>query len=183
MDHAKIFRMACTALFCFGSVALVATRSNAQEATDSYLNGAEFGDWQLSCEALTTTELTCSVVQQLTRTADGSLIARLVVINGADEGQFLLVGQTPDGVHLPSGFVYSFDDEEIAETRDLVWQQCLAGVCEAALIWDAEELAVVNQYDNLLMAYRQAPGVDPLVFRVDVSELDSALVALATTRR
>ena len=140
-------------------------------------NNAEFGNWIVRCEAVSTERNRCQLVQMMTRTKDQSLVVRLVAIP-AQNGQTLLVAQVPLGAYLPSSPVIGRPDAAEEEQYEMIWQRCMGQVCEAAMVVQPEELAKFKTAQSLLFGYRMDKTQDPIVVQVDVSRLEEGLGAI-----
>lgn len=143
------------------------------------LNNTLFGDWMVSCEAVSVSRVACSLRQQLTLTENDQLIVQMIAVP-AEDGTAILLAQVPIGAYLPAGAVYRFDNEnEGEEQRSMIWQRCLGGLCEAAIQLDAEELARFAENDRLLFGYRPDIGAEPLIVALDISRFNEALAAIS----
>ena len=175
--------LACGALAQDGDLDLgsdaALTATPAQTRTDGEtLNNTLFGDWMVSCEAVSVSRVACSLRQQLTLADTDQLIVQMVAVP-AEGDSAILLAQVPMGAYLPAGAVYRFDNEnEDEEQRSMVWQRCLGGLCEAAIQLDAEELAQFAANDRLLFGYRPDIGAEPLIVALDISRFNEALAAI-----
>ncbi|MFN3664399.1 invasion associated locus B family protein [Yoonia sp.] len=141
-------------------------------------NNTAFGDWLVNCEAVTTTRVACSLLQELSLAETDQLIVRFIVVP-ADDDAAILLAQVPMGAYLPGGAVFRLDDEdEDVEQRSMIWQRCLGALCEAALRLDADELFRFDENEQLLFGYRPALEADPIVVGVDISQFNTALEAI-----
>lgn len=159
-------------------VPLTADPSQTRES-DETLNNTPFGDWLVSCEAVSVTRVACSLRQQLSLTDSGQLVVQMIAVP-AEDGKAILLAQVPMGAYLPAGAVYRFDNEnEDEEQRSMVWQRCLDGLCEAAIQLDADELKHFEDNDRLLFGYRPAIDAEPLIVSLDISSFNEGLAAIA----
>lgn len=171
------------------TAALMAGPALAQETTqdtelgeavaqnEAIANNSSFGNWLLNCEAVTTADIRCRLIQQLSRSDDNALIVRMVVLPAGD-GTHLLLAQTPIGVYLPGGAVYRFAENDTLEQRQMIWQRCAGQLCEAAIRIDAEELVEFEKHETLLFGYRTDVASDPIIVGVDISQFGDAVKAL-----
>lgn len=140
-------------------------------------NNTAFGNWLLNCEAVTTADIQCRLLQQLTRSDTDALIVRMMVVPAGD-GTHILLAQTPIGVYLPGGAVYRFAEKDEIEQRTMMWQRCIGNLCEAASQIDADELILFDENDTLLFGYRADAQSEPIVVGVDISQFGEAVKAL-----
>lgn len=148
--------------------------ASAQEVA----NNTAFGDWVVNCEAVTTTQNVCRLVQVLSTTQDDALVVRFVGIAGPDDTAILLA-QVPMGVYLPGGAVFGTEGSTEDEQMEMIWQRCLGRICEAAIALSAEDIAKFTDAGSMLFGYRMQVEADPIVVRVDVSRFGEALAAIA----
>ena len=148
--------------------------ASAQDTTAPAVNGQAFGNWVLRCEALGVAQTRCSLVQELTLAETGALVLRLIVTEL--QGGPALVAHVPMGVYLPSGLVYQVEGDE-TEQKEMVWQRCLGSICEGALAMDEDEVARLSS-GTLLVGYRPAPGVEPVVLRVGLDGFGEGVAAI-----
>lgn len=141
-------------------------------------NNTQFGDWIVTCEAVTISRTSCRLLQELSLVESNSLVARFIAFPAA-EGSAVLLAQVPMGVYLPGGAVYRFADDEEAEQREMVWQRCLGDVCEAAIALTPEELSAFTEAGSLLFGYRADVQSEPIIAEVDVSRFAEAIAAIA----
>lgn len=148
-------------------------------ASGETLNNTLFGDWLVTCEAVSVTRVACSLRQQLTLTESDQLVVQMIAIPAADDTAIMLA-QVPMGAYLPAGAVYRFDDDdEDEEQRNMVWQRCMDGLCEAAVQLDQEELENFAANDRLLFGYRPDVDAEPLIVGLDISQFNEALTAIS----
>lgn len=140
-------------------------------------NGARFGGWTLSCEAVAVNETLCVLRQRLVRSDDNSVLAEFVAFNEAAAPGAWLIGRVPNGVHFPSGLVLGVEggDRQFA----LDWQNCTPDLCEALLALTPEHLDAFDDEAPWIVGYRPAITADALVFRVSPAGLEEGLAALA----
>lgn len=139
-------------------------------------NNTAFGGWLVTCEALTVTRSACRLTQELTLRETGDLVVRMVALPVSDGA--LLFAQVPLGVYLPGGAVYRIDGKDDLEQREMVWQRCLGGVCEAASGLDQAELDNLRGAKSILFGYRMDAAGEPLILSVDTSRFVEGLDAL-----
>lgn len=156
------------------------TLNEAVTQNEAIANNSAFGNWLLNCEAITTADVRCRLVQLLSRAEDNALIVQFIVL-AAGDGTHLLLAQTPIGVYLPGGAVYRFADNEDVEQREMIWQRCIGDICEAAIRIDEAERALFAEHDTLLFGFRVDVETDPIIVGVDISEFENALKALDTS--
>ena len=140
-------------------------------------NGARFGGWTLSCEAVAVNETLCVLTQRLVRSDDNSVLAEFVAFNDADAPGAWLVGRVPNGVYFPSGLVLGIEggDRQIA----LDWQNCTPDLCEALLALTPDHLSAFDDEGPWVVGYRPGLGAEALVFRLSPAGLEEGLTALA----
>lgn len=151
-------------------------QAQTQTETPDLSNNTAFGGWIVKCEALSVKRSVCRLTQELTLRESGDLVVRLVAMPVSDGA--LLFAQVPIGVYLPGGAVYRPKDDEAAEQRELVWQRCLGGVCEAATGLDTAELEKLKTTQSVLFGYRMDAEGQPIVVEVDTARFVEALDAL-----
>ncbi|MBQ1202317.1 MAG: invasion associated locus B family protein [Loktanella sp.] len=160
-----------------GDDSLMATPQALPEGSEVG-NNTSFGDWLVNCEAVTTTRVACSLLQELSLAETDQLIVRFIVVPAEDDAAIILA-QVPIGAYLPGGAVFRLDNEdEDVPQRSMIWQRCLGPLCEAALRLDAEELARFAENDQMLFGYRPALEADPIVVGVDIAQFNDALEAI-----
>ncbi len=158
-----------------GLVMTLASGAAAQEVA----NNASFGDWVVNCEAVSTQRTSCWVAQTQSRADNGGLVLQLIAY-ALPEGGALLAAQVPIGAYLPFNVSFQPEADENPQPQRMIWQRCLGQICEAALQFSAEELAALNDAEQVLFGYQPAPGVDALVTRVSTGTLVEALDAIRT---
>lgn len=139
-------------------------------------NYTAFGSWLVNCEALSVKRSVCRLTQELTLKDSGELVVRLVALPVKDGA--LLFAQVPQGVYLPGGAVYRIADNTELAQREMVWQRCLGGVCEAATGLDEAELEALNGVSSVLFGYRMDADGEPLVVNVEMSRFTEGVAAL-----
>ncbi len=140
-------------------------------------NNAQFGDWIVACEAVSTQRTSCRIVQSQSIAETGALVAKFVAYPLA-EGEALLVAQVPMGVYLPGGAVFRPADDETAEQQSMIWQRCAGAICEAALQLTADNVENLAAAESIIFGYQANPGQDPIVTRVSTSAFADALNAI-----
>lgn len=167
-----------TALALTAALTLTAG-AQAQEgepAAAELANNTAFGGWLVSCEALTVKRSVCRLTQELTLRDKGDLVVRLVALPVSDGA--LLFAQVPIGVYLPGGAVYRIAGKDDLEQREMIWQRCLGGVCEAATGLDEAEIENLKDAESILFGYRMDAEGEPLIVNVDMSRFTEGLNAL-----
>lgn len=155
--------------------ACLSVSANAQ--TERLENGARFGGWTVSCEAIAVNETLCILSQRLVRTDTSSVLAELIAFNSENVGGAWIAARVPNGVFFPSGFVIG---QQEADTRlEFEWQNCSAEICEALLELGPEELDLIASADDWVAGYRPEMTSESLVFRVTLDGLEDGLLALA----
>lgn len=139
-------------------------------------NNTAFGDWVVSCQAATVKKTVCRLVQEQRVKNSNQLLARFIAIPAKDGA--VLIAQVPMGVYLPGGAVYRFEGKDDLKQRDMVWQTCLNGVCEAAAPLSADELKLFGENKAILFGYKPTADGKPVVLRVSVEQFNKALEVL-----
>ncbi|WP_417249514.1 invasion associated locus B family protein [Celeribacter sp.] len=189
---ARITKGAAVAAFvlgCLAPAAFAQTATNDDEtdaaenaaavqsdALDDIANNTAFGDWVVSCQAVTVKNTVCRLVQEQRVANSNQLLARFIAIPAEDGA--VLIAQVPMGVYLPGGAVYRFEGKDDLEQRDMVWQTCLNGVCEAAAPLSEDELKLFGENAAILFGYKPTADGEPMVLRVNVEEFNTALELL-----
>ncbi|WP_417809544.1 invasion associated locus B family protein [Thioclava sp.] len=146
------------------------------DAPEDIANNTAFGDWVVSCQAATVKKTVCRLVQEQRVKNSNQLLARFIAMPAKDGA--VLIAQVPMGVYLPGGAVYRFEGKDDLKQRDMVWQTCLNGVCEAAAPLSADELKRFDENKAILFGYKPTADGKPLVLRVDVEQFNKALEVL-----
>lgn len=149
---------------------------DAADAVPELANNTAFGSWLVSCEALTVKRSVCRLTQELTLRDQGDLVVRLVALPVSDGA--LLFAQVPIGVYLPGGAVYRIAGKDDLEQREMIWQRCLGGVCEAATGLDEAEIENLKDAESILFGYRMDAEGEPLIVNIDMSRFSEGLNAL-----
>ncbi len=149
----------------------------AQEAKSDVANNTLFGDWIVTCQAVTVTRNICRLVQEQKLRESNTLVARLIAFP-AEDGGAVLLAQVPMGVYLPGGAVFRPESDETAEQQEMIWQRCLGDICEAALGLDAEGLADLSGSGAILFGYRADISSEPIITRVNMAQFGEGLEAL-----
>lgn len=149
----------------------------AQAETKRIENGAQFGGWTVSCEAIAVNETLCVLSQRLVRSDSNAVLAELVAFNDAEEVGAWLVARVPNGVYFPSGFVLGLEDDDARIAFE--WQNCTAESCEALLALEPGHLDAFEAQGPWVAGYRPGITSDALVFRVSPQGLNEGLFALA----
>ncbi|MEL6645416.1 MAG: invasion associated locus B family protein [Pseudomonadota bacterium] len=140
-------------------------------------NNSTFGDWIVTCQAVTTRDTACRLVQEQSLTDTQQLVARFIALP-AQDGAAVLLAQVPMGVYLPGGAVYRIAGNEEVEQRSMVWQRCLGQLCEAAIQLDAEEIEMMSEGEAILFGYRMDAGAEPIILRVDTAAFADGVSAI-----
>ncbi|KFE36567.1 invasion associated locus B family protein [Thioclava atlantica] len=148
----------------------------ATDASSDIANNTAFGDWVVSCQAATVKKTVCRLVQEQRVKNSNQLLARFIAVPAKDGA--VLIAQVPMGVYLPGGAVYRFEGKDDLKQRDMVWQTCLNGVCEAAAPLSADELNLFNENKAILFGYKPTAEGKPVVLRVSVEQFNKALEVL-----
>jgi|LGVF01.2.fsa_nt_gb invasion protein IalB len=153
------------------------TAEGASTEVGDVANNTAFGDWIVTCEAVTVRQNACRLVQELSLRETNELIARFIVLPAVDGA--ILLAQVPIGVYLPGGAVYRFAGRDDIEQREMIWQRCFGELCEAAAALDADEIAVFAEADAMLFGFRADADVEPVILSVDISLFTQALEMIA----
>lgn len=172
-------RFAATAALALCAQGAMAQDAGAPSPLD-VTNNTAFGNWIVSCEAVTVSRTACTLIQQLTLAENDELVARFVVVP-VEGGEAVMLAQVPAGVWLPGGAVYRFADDETLEQREMTWQRCGDDLCEAAIGLDGAEVALFAEKDQLLFGYSVARDAQPVVVGVDISRFGEGLEAIMAT--
>ncbi|MEM9708503.1 MAG: invasion associated locus B family protein [Pseudomonadota bacterium] len=130
-------------------IAVDAETAVTETTTDVVANNSSFGDWLVTCQAITTRDTACRLMQEQSLRETNQLIARFIALP-AEEGGAILLAQVPMGAYLPGGAVYRIGGREDLEQRSMVWQRCLGELCEAAIQVDKEEIALMQEEGAIL---------------------------------
>lgn len=160
----------------FAALALSMVFGGTAQSQD-LANDTPFGDWRVSCEALSLAQTFCQLVQQQTVTNTNELAGRFAAFP-AENGGAVFLAQVPIGAYLPAGAVFRLDDGEATEQKDMIWQRCLGAVCEAATLLDAETLAAMDDVGAMLFGYRMENDGEPIVLRLNLNRFSEGLTAL-----
>jgi invasion protein IalB len=157
------------------------TPVNAQDAGDAGVgkrvaNGARFGAWTVSCEAVAVNETTCVLSQRLVRSSDNAFLAEILAFMNADGSRKFLAARVPNGVHFPSGF--ALKPKESESRIEFVWQSCTRETCEALVEMSADKLAELSKFEEIVAGYRPGIQTKPLVFRMSMAGVQEGLAAL-----
>lgn len=186
MSVIRYFLAAATMAAVAGAAWAQDTASTAEETAESatesaalqdVANNSAFGDWIVTCEAVTVQRTACRLVQELTERESGGLVARFIAVPVTDGA--ILLAQVPMGAYLPGGAVYRFDGNDDIEQREMIWQRCLGNICEAATPIDAEEMELFAKSDAILFGYKLDAASEPIIVRVDISQFAEAIKRIA----
>jgi len=162
-------RLAWIAFLAFGAAPAM--------AQDAVANNTAFGNWLVTCRAISTDQTECRLVQSLTRTADQSLVVRMIAAPREDGGA-VLFAQVPLGVYL--GAQPGMDEVGATDgvSRPFVWQRCVKEVCEAARVLSAQEIADMTAAGKILFGYKPTANDDPLIVQIDTSQFAAGIDAI-----
>lgn len=146
------------------------------EVTD-LRNNTVFGDWVVSCQAVTVRRSVCTLVHEQSLRDSGEVLLRMIAAPVEDGA--ILLAQVPMGVYLPGGAIYRFADRDDQEQREMIWQRCAGAICEAAASLDAEELALFAEESAILFGYRMSPEAEPIILRVSIDQFADAISELS----
>ena len=164
-----------TALLPCAAIAQAAPTDAAAEVAD-VANNTPFGNWLVTCEALSVKRSVCRLTQELTLRDSGDLVVRFIALPA--KGGAIMLAQVPSGVYLPGGAVWRASTPEDAKQHEMIWQRCLGGVCEAAQGLSDADLAEMTASGTMLFGYRMDPQGEPLVLEVDVKRFAEGIEAL-----
>lgn len=139
-------------------------------------NGARYGAWTVTCEALGMNDTACVLSQTLVRSADNQLLAEVLAFWSGDGAASYMAARVPNGVFFPSGFAFKPEDSE--ERQSFVWQSCSAELCEGLLPIDAATLDSLESGADVFAGYRPRLGAEPLVFRLNLDGISEGMAAL-----
>lgn len=175
---AAILPPALAAIIALTPLTGYAQDSTTTESADAAVvvdvaNNTAFGDWVVTCEAITIRRNACRLVQEQSLRETGELVARFIALPVSDG--VILLAQVPMGVYLPGGAIYRISGQEDLEQREMIWQRCAAEICEAAAPIDDEELALFAKADSILFGFRQTAEAEPVILKVDISKFTEAV--------
>lgn len=170
-------RLIAAGLFaaCLPAMA-AAQHADDQGAGKRVANGAQFGAWTVSCEAVAVNETTCVLNQRLVRSSDNAFLAEILAFMNADMSRTFLAARVPNGVHFPSGFALKPKDGE--DRVEFVWQSCTRELCEALVEMPSDKLAELSKVEEIVAGYRPGIQAKPLVFRMSMAGAQEGLEAL-----
>ncbi|MEM9341947.1 MAG: invasion associated locus B family protein [Pseudomonadota bacterium] len=140
-------------------------------------NNSSFGNWIVTCQAVTTRDTACRLVQEQSLTETNQLVARFIALP-AEKDAAILLAQVPMGAYLPGGAVYRIADRDDLEQRSMIWQRCLGQLCEAAIKLEADEIATMADGGAILFGYRMDAGADPIILRVETAAFADGVAAI-----
>lgn len=158
------------------ATALLPTTALAQTEVADVANNTPFGNWLVTCEALSVKRSVCRLTQELTLRESGDLVVRFIALPA--KGGAIMLAQVPSGVYLPGGAVWRASQSEDAKQHEMIWQRCLGGVCEAAQGLTDADLTEMTSSGTMLFGYRMDPQGEPLVLEVDVKRFAEGIEAL-----
>lgn len=142
-------------------------------------NGTQFGRWTLSCEAIAVGETACVLSQRIVRGSDNAFLTDILMFaNPQDAAQVFLAARVPEGVYLPAGFALRSEAADDAAQRDLTWQACAGGLCEALTVFSDDEVAALEDGGAVIAGFRPSLQSEPLVFRFSMEGARAGLDAL-----
>ncbi len=146
-------------------------------AQDAVANGARFGAWTVSCEALGKDRTACVLVQRLNRDSDGAFIAQMLAFWSADGTKAYVGARVPTGAYLPTGFAIQAPGAE--QSVPFIWQSCNGTICEALREIDVEAMGAFDTTEGAVLGrFRPRLGMEPLVFSFSMQGVTDGLVAL-----
>ena len=140
-------------------------------------NNTPFGDWRVSCDAVSVSQTFCQLVQQQSVFDTNKLAGRFAAFLAQNGGSILLV-QVPIGVYLPGGAVFRLDDKDAIPQKKMVWQRCLGPICEAAILLDEATVSQMESSGAMLFGYRMDSDAKPIVLRVNLNRFGEGIEAL-----
>ena len=156
---------------------VVSTGTMGAAAAQDIANNTPYGDWLVSCEAVSVSQTFCQLVQQQTVRDTNELAGRFAAFP-AQNGGAVMLAQVPIGVYLPGGAVFRLDDNDATPQQEMIWQRCLGPICEAAILLDAATVDQMALSGAILFGYRMESGSDPIVLRVNMNRFGEGLDAL-----
>jgi len=156
---------------------LLALAALPAAAQDSVANGAQFGAWTVSCQALGKNQTACVLTQTLRRDTDNAFIAQMLAFWNADGSESFIGARVPTGVYLPTGFAVQGEKSE--QATFLIWQNCTPEICEALRVIEGDMLSELDdQSETVLGQYQPRLDMEPVVFRFSMKGLIDGLEAL-----
>lgn len=181
MNLLKQIAAVTAAVVISGSAMAQDTAESNADSTNAVVsdvaNNTAFGDWIVTCEAVSVRQNACRLVQELSLRETNELVARFIALPAIDGA--ILLAQVPIGVYLPGGAVYRFAGRDDVEQREMIWQRCFGDLCEAAVALDADELAVFAESETMLFGFRADADVEPVILSVDISSFTQAMEMIA----
>lgn len=162
-----------------GILWLAAAGAQAQEPeadAPRIANGARFGAWTVTCEAIAVNETACVLSQTLVRSADERFLAEILAFWSGDGSQSYVAARVPNGVFFPSGF--AFKPEGAEDRQELIWQSCSRDLCEALAQIDLATLTALEAGADVFAGYRPGLGAEPVVFKLDLTGIEEGMTAL-----
>lgn len=159
------------------SALMAASPALAQDKPEDVANNTQFGDWTVTCQAVTVARNICRLVQEQKMRDTKTLVARLIAFPAENDGAVLLA-QVPMGVYLPGGAVFRLEGDDEEPQQEMIWQRCLGDVCEAALALDSEMLGKMTKAGAILFGYRGDVSSEPIITRVSLEKFGEGLNAL-----
>ncbi|MBL4872114.1 MAG: invasion associated locus B family protein [Rhodobacteraceae bacterium] len=181
MNYLKQIAAITAAVVISGTALAQDTTDSSAEGTEAAIsdvaNNTAFGDWIVTCEAISVRQNACRLVQELSLRETNELVARFIALPATDGA--VLLAQVPIGVYLPGGAVYRFAGRDDIEQREMIWQRCFGELCEAAIGLDADELAIFAESETMLFGFRADADVEPVILSVDISFFTQAMEMIA----
>lgn len=147
------------------------------EAQTRLANGAQFGNWTVSCEAVGVNETICVLSQRLVAASGQSFLAEFLAFADPEAPGAYVAARVPLGVHFPAGFALRPEDGD--EPIAFEWQSCSSDLCEALVRFDADALGAIDSSENMIAGYLPRIDGEALVFRVAMGGLLDGITALA----
>jgi invasion protein IalB len=171
----SVKQIAGLAALAFG--AAVVGMAPAATAQQRLANGAQFGSWTVSCEAVGVNETICVLSQRLVASSGQTFLAEFLAFADPEEPGAYVAARVPLGVHFPAGF--ALRPESGTDQIAFEWQSCSTELCEALIRLDPAALAEIDGAENLIAGYLPRVEGEPVVFRVGMAGIRDGLVALA----
>lgn len=160
----------------FAAIAMTVVSIAGASAQD-VANNTPFGDWRVSCDAVSVSQTFCQLVQQQSVLDTNELAGRFAAFP-AQNGGAILLAQVPIGVYLPGGAVFRLDDNDATPQQEMVWQRCLGPICEAAILLDEATVSQMSSSGAMLFGYRMDSDAEPIVLRVNLNRFGEGIEAL-----
>lgn len=178
----RLKRRTRDALVMAGLMVGMAHSGNAQQtdtAQQAAANGAIFGDWRLSCQAVAVNRTACAIVQQQTVTQTDAFVAavRLQQVQDDSVMRILMTAITPTDMQLSLRAAYKIGQN--GETLPMEWRTCNAQTCTATrLLEPAEVEALQRGTAAMILAYQPVGKAEPVGVSISLSGITAGLAAL-----